>query len=170
MKDEFRLEKILFAVLFFLILLPAWVMPLTWWLLREGPTPTMTASPTPTNTATPTVTEASTVTPLPTATPILSTRMRVTWYGETHRGGPLFCEEFGFFDPDDPTTVAMGADGLPCGSRLRLCSESQCIVATIKDRCGGCGPGHLDLSKGGWEALGRPQSVLMTILEAHDHE
>ena len=129
-------------------------------LLREEPTATQI----PTATATVSPTPPPTVTPVPP-----SIRVRVTWYGEEFRGGPVYCRG-GRYDPDDPTTVAMGADGPPCGSRLRLCSESHCIIATIKDKCGGCGQRHLDLSKGGWEALGRPQSVLMTILEVNHHE
>lgn len=139
------------------------ITPDTWYSFASdtSPTPTVTASPTPTSTETPTVTP---IPPTPTTVP---TRVRVTFYGEAFRGGPLYCgtDVYGWYDPDDPTTVAMGADGPPCGSRLRLCSESACIVATIKDKCGGCGPGHLDLSRAGWEALGGPERVLMTILE-----
>ena len=143
-------------------------------LLQGGSTalaPTVTASPTPTNTATVTPTETPTVTPIPPTETPMPTRVRVTWYGEAFRGGPVYCgtDVYGRYDPDDPSTVAMGADGPPYGSRLRLCSESTCITATIKDKCGGCGSGHLDLSRGGWEALGRPESVLMTILEVHVH-
>jgi len=128
-------------------------------------------SPTVTETFTP-VPPTETVVP-PTNTPVHPThapetgsrQVIVTWFGEFHRGGPFFCEEFGFFDPGDPTTVAMGAGGPPCGTKVRLCSESTCIVAVIKDKCGGCGPGHLDLSRAAWDTLGQPERVLMTILE-----
>lgn len=140
------------------------------WLYTDVVAPTATSTavpPTATPTATPTASPTQTVAPTqtPTATP-MPERIIVTYYGEKHRGGPLYCgtDVYGTFDPDDPSTVAMGANGPPCGSRLRLCSESACIFATIKDRCGGCGPGHLDLSEAGWEALGRPAAVDMTIL------
>lgn len=127
-------------------------------LFMSSPGPTATATPTmmPTSTSTATPTPTSTATPTP-----LPKRVIVTWYGEAFRGGPLYCgsDVYGQFNPDDPTTVAMGADGPPCGSRLRLCSDSACIIATIKDKCGGCGPHHLDLSRAGWEALGHPSVV-----------
>lgn len=130
-----------------------WTSPVT----PTTATPTIALTSTPMDTVTPTSTP--TVTPIP-------ERVRVTWYGEAFRDGLLFCgtDIYGRFDPDDPTTVAMGADGPPCGSRMRLCGKEGCIVGIIKDKCGGCGPGHLDLSRAGWEALGRPTVVDMTVV------
>ena len=129
---------------------------------EQAPTPTVTATSTAVSTATaaPTTTSLSPPTPAP-------RRVRVTWYGEAFRGGPLYCGGRVYipYSPDDPTTVAMGADGPPCGTVMLLCSDSACIVAVIKDKCGGCGNGHLDLSHAGWEALGRPYYVEMTILD-----
>lgn len=146
------------------------------WALPPVPRVTTTPTNTPTSTSIPTSTPTSTatVTTPPTRVPVSafipipewsSQRVRVTWYGEALRGGPLYCgsDIYGRFDPDDLTTVAVGAGGPPCGSRLQLCSESACIITIVKDRCGGCGPGHLDLSQAGWEALGRPSMVDMTI-------
>lgn len=129
-------------------------------------TSTSTATPTATATATSTPTPTNTSTPVPTATPV-SHRIRVTYYGEALRDRPLYCGSniYGLFDPSDPTTAAMGANGPPCGSRLQLCSESACIVVVIKDKCPGCGPDHLDLSQAGWKALGWPSMVDMTTLE-----
>jgi len=112
------------------------------------PTATATASSSPTLTATPTAT------PEPVA-------YRVTWYGDDFAGGPMLCTEEPY-DPNDPTVAASGAGGPPCGERLRLCSEGTCIEVTIRDGCGGCGPQHLDLSRAGWEALGKPSEVWAT--------
>ena len=118
-------------------------------------TPTMPTTRTPTQIATRT----------PTAT-LAAATYRVTWYGEAFRGGPLWCEAYGSYDPDDPTTVAAGPDAmLPCGTRLDLCGvgvAGQCIDVVVKDRCGGCGEWHLDVSHAAWEMLGRPESVLVS--------
>ncbi len=111
------------------ILVLAIAMPISLWIANgHGPgwlyldvvTPTATSTAVPA-TETPTASPTQT----PTATPVPD-RVRVTYYGEAHRDGPLYCgtDIYGTFDPDDPTTVAMGAHGPPCGSRLRLCSES----------------------------------------------
>lgn len=108
-------------------------------------------------TATPTMspTSTSTVTPTPTSTPE-PVVYRLTWYGEEFRGGPLYCgsDVYGYYDPDDPTTVA-GVHEFACGTRLELCAET-CIRVVVKDACGGCGYGHLDVSRAAWQELGRP--------------
>ena len=122
-------------------------------------TPTMPTTRTPTQSATRT----------PTAT-LAASSYRITYYGEVFRGGPLWCEEYGSYNPDDPTTVAVavGTD-LPCGTRLELCTvagatSGKCVEVVVKDRCGGCGERHLDVSAAAWELLGQPDSVLVRVL------
>jgi len=87
--------------------------------------------------------------------------MITTYYDVGFEGGPLYCgtDIYGYYDPADPTTVAAGASGPPCGTHLRVCNERACIGVVVKDRCGGCGAAHLDLSRGAWEALGQPSEV-----------
>ncbi|MDR7574203.1 MAG: RlpA-like double-psi beta-barrel domain-containing protein [Armatimonadota bacterium] len=137
------------------------------------PTPAVTVGPTATATATPTDGPTSTATPAPTAgsfpvptpaTPSPGAAVyRVTWYGDEFAGRPTRCTGEPY-DPEDPNVAAAGAAGPTCGARLRLCSESACIVVTVRDGCGGCGPRHLDLSRAGWNALGRPAEVVVTLL------
>ena len=76
---------------------------------------------------------------------------RLTYYGEEFRGGLLYCEEYGSYDPDDLTTAA--TRDAACGQQLQVCATS-CVVVTVKDRCGGCGERHIDLSEAAWHAAG----------------
>lgn len=127
---------------------------------------TPTVVPSPTATATMTATPIPpTATPSPTSTPVPPTpapvTYKVTYYGAAFQGGPFYCgtDIYGYYDLNDPTTVAAGAGGPPCGTPLTICNEGACLSVVVKDRCGGCGPYHLDLSKAAWEALGRPSEV-----------
>lgn len=81
---------------------------------------------------------------------------RITWYGEETGNGPLACgsDIYGHFDPYDVTTVATPWVQYDCGDRLRICTDVRCIVAIVKDKCGGCGAQHIDLSRGAWYTLG----------------
>jgi len=127
-----------------------------------GPTlPATPPAPTPTPTAT--ATNTATVTQTPTATPE-PVRYLVTYYGADFQGGPLGCgsDVFGTYDLSDPTTIASGAGGPPCGTHLHLCSETACQNVVVKDMCGGCGPMHLDLSEAAWNVLGQPDFVAAT--------
>jgi len=132
-----------------------------------GPTiPASPPAPTPTLTATVTSTAAATATATPTAKPEPPrTTYLVTYYGADFQGGPLGCgsDIFGTYDLNDPTTIASGAGGPPCGTRLRLCSETACQNVVVKDMCGGCGPMHLDLSQAAWNILGQPESVQASV-------
>ncbi len=142
----------------------------------DEPEPTPTAMPLPTPTELP-------ITEMPTQEmiPATATRIRlelptiavgqvgeyiVTYYDHCCVGGPYFCgtDIYGYFDPDDPTTVATSLGGFSCGTRLLLCSE-ECIVVVVKDKCGGCGNRHLDLSRGAWELLGMPSSVKVSVID-----
>jgi hypothetical protein len=134
----------------------------------SGPEPTVTATTTatPTPTATPTATPTNTPTATPTATPE-PVIYRVTYYGIRFQGGPLGCgtDIYGRFDRHDPTTVASGDGGPPCGTHLLLCSEAACQDVVVKDACGGCGPYRLDLSRAAWEVLGRPTHVEASLIQ-----
>ena len=121
-------------------------------------------SPLPVARPPPAATQTATATPTATPTPTLPA-YRVTWYGEAFRGGPLWCEEYGRYDPDDASTAASSqAAGFPCGTRLELCSGARCLTVVIKDRCGGCGERHLDVSPAAWRELGRPDYATVRVL------
>lgn len=130
---------------------------------QRTPVPTPTATPTSTQTATAMATAMPM--PMPVATPELGV-WRLTWYGEEFRGGPLYCgsDVYGYYDPADPTTVAAAGGAFPCGTRLKLCADT-CIVVVVKDRCGGCGPQHLDASRAAWEELGRSDYVTVEVIQ-----
>ena len=76
---------------------------------------------------------------------------RLTYYGEEFRGGKLYCRGYGNYDPNDPTGAATRDP--TCGQQLRVCG-SACVVVTVRDRCGGCGERHIDLSEAAWLAAG----------------
>ncbi len=131
--------------------------------------PTPTATSTPTATATPTSTPTATPSPSPTRTPEVAIsavqQLAVTWYGPCCEGGPLGCYT-GYvpYSSGDPTVVATGHGGYPCFTRLRVCSEFQCIVVTVQDHCPACGSGVLDLSRAAWDLLDQPASVMVAQL------
>ncbi len=139
-----------------------------------APTPTPTATVTPISTSVPTATPS----PSPTQTPqkaISAVQVfHITYYGPCCEGGPVYCgtDIYGFFNSSDSTTIATGSSGYPCGTQLRVCSESACLVGVVKDRCEVCGSHTLDLSRAGWELLGRPNKAKVTPLpggkEEHD--
>jgi hypothetical protein len=81
---------------------------------------------------------------------------RITWYGERLAGNPLGCgsDIYGSFDPSDITTAATPWRRHQCGDRLLVCTDVNCLVVVVKDRCGECGRQHIDLSRGAWKALG----------------
>ena len=139
--------------------------------------------PTPTTVVLPTPTELL-ATIIPTQEPIPTTATRIrfelptividqmgeyiaTYYDQCCVGGPYYCGTniYGYFDPSDPTTVATSFDGFACGTKLLLCADERCLIVVIKDKCGGCGSRHLDLSRGAWELLGMPSSVKVSIVE-----
>lgn len=124
----------------------------------QAPLPVARPPPAATQTVTPSATPTATPTPTLPA-------YRVTYYGEGFRGGPLWCEAYGYYDPDDPTTAASGVEGFGCGTRLELCSsDDRCLTVVVKDRCGGCGERHIDVSPAAWRALGRPDYVTVRVL------
>ncbi len=128
------------------------------------PTSTQEALPTetiPAQTATETDQPTSTPRPTnlrPTATPHLhelpdtGRTATVTFYSDAYVGGGFYCGG-GHYSPDDPTVAATG-DPVSCGESILLCNEGTCINVVVKDRCGGCGPDHIDLSKEAFTALG----------------
>lgn len=81
---------------------------------------------------------------------------RITWYGPEFAGQPLACgsDIYGLYDPADPTTAAANWGQHVCGERLRVCTKSVCLTVIVKDRCGGCGYGHIDLSQAAYNRLG----------------
>lgn len=131
-------------------------------LFTVGPIHTSPPAPMPTLTAT--ATNTATATATSTATPV-PVRYLVTYYGVDFQGGPLGCgsDVFGTYDRNDPTTIASGDGGPPCGMHLHLCSPTACQDVVVKDMCGGCGPMHLDLSEAAWNVLGQPDTVQASI-------
>lgn len=82
-----------------------------------------------------------------------STQMyRVTHYDEEFRGQPMYCEGSAY-NPDDATTVAASHTEFLCGDRLTVCGKA-CQSVVVKDRCGVCAPGHIDLSTAAWHNIG----------------
>ena len=77
---------------------------------------------------------------------------RITYYGDEFAGNPMFCTEEPY-DPNDPTVVATPAGGFQCGTVLEVCVAT-CATLTVQDRCGGCGPKHIDVSESAWKLLG----------------
>ena len=93
-----------------------------------------------------------------------------THYGTSYQGGPLSCDT-GYYDTDDPGIVAVGWESpYECGDKLIITGAAGTITATVQDRCGGCGPYHLDLSEAGQLAtcgfLGVCDIVIMEEVEA----
>ena len=82
---------------------------------------------------------------------------RLTYYTQAEFGGqPLACgsDIYGTYNSSDPTTIATDWNTFGCGDRLRVCTDGGCIAGIVKDRCGGCGAYHLDLSEAGYNILG----------------
>ena len=131
----------------------------------EREPPSFVASSTPTQTRPAPTIAAATPTVEPSRRRSEERVFYVTYYGPGFEGGPLGCgsDIYGLFDSRDPTTVASGEGGPECGTHLTLCSEADgavCIGVVVKDRCGGCGPYHLDLSRAAWLVLGQPEFVV----------
>lgn len=85
---------------------------------------------------------------------------RLTYYAEPFTGGTMACG--GTFYPTDVTVVAAPVGVFDCYQPLEVCTEVRCLVVTVQDRCGGCGPRHLDLSRAAYETLGSRDSASVT--------
>ncbi len=75
----------------------------------------------------------------------------VTHYGVSFNGQSMGCG-FGNYSSANPEIIAVGPDRYsqwPCGTALRVCGDSGCIIGIRQDACPGCGPNHLDLSESG---------------------
>lgn len=75
-----------------------------------------------------------------------------THYSASFEGGTLYCgrDIYGTYNPADVSTVAVAAGSdYECGDRLLIIGSEGIVIGVVKDRCGGCGYRHLDLSIAG---------------------
>jgi uncharacterized protein YraI len=78
-----------------------------------------------------------------------SVRAVITYYHPSLEGGPMFCG--GRYRGEDATIAA--ATGWPCGTKLRVCRGSACVVVTVQDT-GALPSNHVDLSIAAFRQLG----------------
>ena len=88
---------------------------------------------------------------------------RTTYYNEEFQGSLLACgsDIYGLYDVNDPTTAAASWDQHQCGDRLTVCGI-ECQTVIVKDKCGECGPNHIDLSKAAWIKIGQVDYAIVT--------
>jgi uncharacterized protein YraI len=92
---------------------------------------------------------------LPGATgPVRST---ITYYHPSLEGGVMACG--GRYRAEDPTIAA--ATSWPCGTRLRVCRNANCVVVTVQDT-GEMGPNWVDLSASAFRQLAPLPEALLT--------
>ena len=90
---------------------------------------------------------------------------RITYYGDSFAGNPMFCTGEPY-DPSDLTVVATASGGFPCGTSLLVCTD-RCINMIVQDRCGGCNGQHVDVSESAWKVLGeRDYGTVELLVEA----
>jgi hypothetical protein len=75
----------------------------------------------------------------------------VTHYGVSYNGNRMGCHGTPY-SSENETIIAVGPADYgewPCGTTLRVCGPTGCVVGFRQDSCPGCGPNHLDLSEAG---------------------
>ncbi len=75
----------------------------------------------------------------------------VTHYGVSYNGNPMGCSGE-LYSSENETIIAVGPADYgewPCGTNLRVCGPTGCVVGFRQDSCPGCGENHLDLSEAG---------------------
>ena len=88
-------------------------------------------------------------------------RATITYYHPSLEGGAMACG--GRYRAEDPTIAA--TTSWPCGTRLRVCRNSACIVVTVQDS-GHMGPNWVDLSTSAFRQLGPlPDMLLIGTVE-----
>ncbi|MGE0544351.1 MAG: SH3 domain-containing protein [Dehalococcoidia bacterium] len=84
-------------------------------------------------------------------------RATFTYYHHSLEGGPMACG--GRYRAEDPTIAA--ATSWPCGTRLRVCRNANCITVTVQDT-GHLGPNWVDLSAAAFRQLAPISEALVT--------
>lgn len=84
-------------------------------------------------------------------------RSTITYYHPSLEGGAMACG--GRYRMDDPTIAA--ATSWPCGTRLRVCYNANCVVVTVQDT-GHLGPNWVDLSTAAFRQLAPLAEMLIT--------
>jgi expansin (peptidoglycan-binding protein) len=91
----------------------------------------------------------------------------VTHYGVTYNGYTMGCgPNPETYTSDNPTIIAVSpadAGNWPCGTSLRVCGPSGCIIGVRVDACPGCGPYHLDLSEAGIDKVCGDQGAVCKV-------
>jgi uncharacterized protein YraI len=77
----------------------------------------------------------------PSAAAAGSTPATITYYDSMFEGSPMACG--GRYRAEDTTIAA--ATSWPCGTRLRVCRNANCVTVTVQDT-GNMGPNWVDLS------------------------
>jgi uncharacterized protein YraI len=95
------------------------------------------------------------------APPVASTgsgsRATITFYHPRYEGSPMACG--GRYRAEDATIVA--ATSWPCGTRLRVCRGTACVVVTVQDT-GHMGPNWVDLSAAAFRQLAPMSDTMVT--------
>jgi uncharacterized protein YraI len=84
-------------------------------------------------------------------------RATFTYYHHSLEGGAMACG--GRYRAEDPTIAA--ATSWPCGTRLRVCRNANCITVTVQDT-GHLGPNWVDLSAAAFRQLAPISEALIT--------
>lgn len=84
-------------------------------------------------------------------------RATVTYYHPSLEGGAMACG--GRYRAEDPTIAA--ATSWPCGTRLRVCRNGNCVTVTVQDT-GQLGPNWVDLSAAAFRQLAPLAESLIT--------
>ena len=92
--------------------------------------------------------------PTPTGTAVRAT---ITFYHPSFEGSGMACG--GRYRAEDPTIAA--ATSWPCGTRLRVCRNSACIIVTVQDT-GHMGPNWVDLSTSAFRQLAPLAEAMVT--------
>jgi hypothetical protein len=99
--------------------------------------------------------------PMPAAAPATPgagpVRATFTYYHPSLEGGAMACG--GRYRAEDPTIAA--ATSWPCGTRLRVCRNANCVTVTVQDT-GHLGPNWVDLSAAAFRQLAPLADSLVT--------
>lgn len=91
-----------------------------------------------------------------------------TYYGHAgyYNGRTMACG--GTYWASDPTIVAVGysrAQELPCGAQVLIEGPAGSLIATVSDRCPGCGHNTFDLSdEGNRQVCGVPAHTCTVVV------
>ncbi len=99
--------------------------------------------------------------PAPAAAGSGPVRATFTYYHPSLEGEPMACG--GRYRAEDPTIAA--ATSWPCGTRLRVCRNANCVTVTVQDT-GHLGPNWVDLSAAAFRQLAPlPESLITGTVE-----